>query len=121
MRLQVRTVELIPTAMVAGGDALARDANGRVVFVSGALPGERVRAKVVHEKKDFARAVVVEVLDPSPLRVEPPCAHVARGCGGCQWQHVAPEGQRAFKRDIVRDALQRIAKLPEAIAAEHVA
>jgi len=114
-------VELIPTAMVAGGDALARDANGRVVFVSGALPGERVRAKVVHEKKDFARAVVVEVLDPSPLRVEPPCAHVARGCGGCQWQHVAPEGQRAFKRDIVRDALQRIAKLPEAIAAEHVA
>lgn len=102
--------------MVAGGDALARDADGRVVFVSGALPGERVRAAIVQSKKDFARAKVVDVLEASVWRVDAPCLHVERGCGGCQWQHIAPEGQRAFKRDVVRDALRRIGKVPDDVA-----
>ncbi|MFN8037486.1 MAG: TRAM domain-containing protein [Acidimicrobiia bacterium] len=116
----VDTIELVPTAMVAGGDGIARDADGRVVFVAGALPGERVRARLRHAKRDYARATTIDVLEPSPWRAEPPCPFVARGCGGCGWQHVTPEGQRALKRDIVRDALRRIAKLDGAHAHEVV-
>lgn len=106
-------VELSPTAMAAGGAALARDADGRVVFVEGALPGERVRARLTDMRKDFARAVALEVLEPSPDRVAPPCPALARGCGGCTWQHVSPAGQSRLKADVVVDALRRIAKLAE--------
>ena len=104
---------LAPTAMAAGGAAIARDAGGRVVFVEGALPGERVRARLTDSKKDFARAVAVEILDASPDRVAPPCAALALGCGGCTWQHVSAAGQGRLKAGIVVDALRRIAKLAE--------
>ena len=104
---------LEPTAMAAGGAALARDAGGRVVFVEGALPGERVRARITDSRKDFARAVAVEILDASPDRVAPPCAALAAGCGGCTWQYVSVAGQSRLKVDIVTDALRRIAKLAE--------
>lgn len=109
----VEVVELSPTAMVAGGDALARDADGRVVFVAGALPGERVAAEVVERvrRKDFARARVLTVLEPAPGRVVPPCPHLARGCGGCTWQHADPALQRALKREVVADALRRLGRL----------
>ena len=99
------------TTVVAGGDGLGRDADGRVVFVAGALPGERVRASVTERRKDFARAVAVEVLEASPARVAEPCPFVAAGCGGCDWQHVTPEGQRRLKADVVADALRRQARV----------
>jgi len=99
--------------MAAGGAALARDADGRVVFVEGALPGERVRARITDARKDFARAVAVEITDPSPDRVAPPCPALAAGCGGCTWQHVSADAQARLKADIVVDALRRIAKLTE--------
>jgi 23S rRNA (uracil1939-C5)-methyltransferase len=104
---------LVPTAMVAGGDALARDPDGRVVFVTGALPGEQVRAQITEARRDFARAVVVEVLDDSPDRVAPPCPALAAGCGGCTWQHVSAEAQVRLKGDLVVDALSRIARLTD--------
>ena len=85
----VTELVLTPTAMAAGGDALARDGDGRVVFVAGALPGERVAARLTETRHDFARAVAVDVLDPSPDRVAPPCPTLAAGCGGCTWQHVS--------------------------------
>ena len=102
-----------PVAIAAGGAALARDEGGRVVFVEGALPGERVRARLTTAKKDFARAVAVEILEPSPDRVAPPCPTLAAGCGGCTWQHVSAAGQVRMKADIVVDALRRIAKLAD--------
>ena len=98
---------LVSGGMAAGGDALARADDGRVVFVAGALPGERVRARVVRAKKDFLRAEVVDVLDPSPDRVAPAGAEAR--CAGCTWQHVAPAAQPALKVGIVEDALRRIA------------
>jgi 23S rRNA (uracil1939-C5)-methyltransferase len=104
------------TAVVAGGDGLARDAEGRVTFVAGALPGERVRVAVHERKRDFARGAVVEVLVPSPDRAEPPCPGVTAGCGGCDWQHVAPDAQRRLKASIVADALRRQAKLDVEVA-----
>ena len=106
-------VELEPAAMAAGGSALARQADGRVVFVDGALPGEKVRARLTEVRRDFARAVTLEVLDPSPDRVAPPCRALAAGCGGCTWQHVAPGAQVRLKAEIVGDALRRIARLPD--------
>lgn len=101
------TVELVPSAMAAGGRALARQPSGRVVFVEGALPGERVRARLVAEKRDFAEAVTVEVLAPSPARVAPPCPALAEGCGGCTWQHVDAVHQVELKAAVVVDALRR--------------
>ncbi len=104
--------------MAAGGDGIAHAADGRVLFVDGGLPGERVRVAVHTTKKDFAKGVVDEVLDPSPHRVAPPCPALARGCGGCQWQHVDAQGQRTMKASIVADALRRTAKLPDAVVVD---
>lgn len=111
------TAEIQLTGVVAGGDALGREASGRVVFVRGGLPGELVRVRVVEQKKDFARADVVEVLTPSPHRVAMPCPHARAGCGGCGWMHASVGGQRDMKRAIVVDALRRTGGLPDAVVA----
>ena len=102
------TVELRPSAVATGGDAVARDEDGRVVFVTGALPGEAVTVELTEERKRFARGHVVEVLEPSPDRVAPPCRHVDRGCGGCSWQHVEVDAQRRLKVEIVADNLRKL-------------
>lgn len=107
-------VELTCTGFVAGGAGLARGDDGRIVFVRGALPGERVRVEITERRKDFVRAEVREVLVASPDRVAPSCPHVADGCGGCDWQHVAASAQPAHKAAIVADALRRLARIPDA-------
>jgi 23S rRNA (uracil1939-C5)-methyltransferase len=114
-------MELTVGAMVAGGAPLAHAPDGRVAFVEGALPGERVVATVTESRHDHLRARIVDVLDPSPDRVAPPCPQVAAGCGGCTWQHIAPGAQLALKRAIVTDALRRIARLAEPPPIETVA
>ena len=99
---------------MAGGEALARDADGRVVLVTGALPGERVTAELTEEHRSYAKARVVAVLEPSPDRLATvPCPHVGRGCGGCSWQHVGPAAQSRAKVELVTDALRRIGKLAD--------
>jgi 23S rRNA (uracil1939-C5)-methyltransferase len=109
-------VEIDVTAVVAGGDGLGRHADGRVVLVRGALPGERVTAVVTKAEKRLLRAEVDEVVVAAPARVAPPCPRVADGCGGCGWQHVAPDAQPALKAAIAADALRRIGRLePPAI------
>lgn len=107
-------VELRPDRFAAGGDTIARDQDGRVVFVAGALPGETVLARIVRTKRDWARAFAVDIIAASPDRVVPPCASRRAGCGGCGWQHLTHTAQRDAKRDIVADALRRIGGLPEA-------
>jgi 23S rRNA (uracil1939-C5)-methyltransferase len=111
----VTTVELRTTSMAVGGEAVARESSGRVVFVSGAAPGETVLARMVDERSSFARATVVEVLAPSPHRVEPPCPHVAEGCGGCDWQHLAIGAQRELRLETVRDVLARTGGIDEPV------
>lgn len=101
------------TGVAAGGDGLARDTDGRVVFVEGGLPGESVRARIIEAKKDHSRAAVTEVLRASADRVAPPCPAVARGCGGCGWLHVAAGAQGRLKREVVADALRRIAHMDD--------
>jgi 23S rRNA (uracil1939-C5)-methyltransferase len=107
-------VELVAERVAAGGDAIAREPSGRVVFVHGAMPGERVRARITGEQRDYARAVAVDVLEPSRSRRAPPCPAVADGCGGCTWQHVDPLAQVELKLVIVREALRRTGGLADA-------
>ncbi len=104
-------MQLIPDRLVAGGDAMARDAEGRVVFVEGALPGEVVEVEIDTSKKDFARAHLVEIVERSPLRDAPSCAHRRNGCGGCDWMHLRPDAQHVAKVDIVKESLRRIGRL----------
>jgi 23S rRNA (uracil1939-C5)-methyltransferase len=85
------------------GKSLAR-LDGYVVFVAGAVPGDRVRARVVKRKKSFAEARLLEVLEPSPLRTEPRCEYFGT-CGGCKWQHVRYDAQLEAKGQAVTDAL----------------
>lgn len=104
--------DLVAERLVAGGEALVRRADGRVGFVLGALPGERVRVEWVAERADYARGVVTAVLEASAQRVAPPCPHVAAGCGGCGWQHLAEAAQREAKRAIVVEAMVRTGRWP---------
>lgn len=84
--------------------------DGFTLFIQGALPGERVRVKVLKLKKKYGYAKLLEVLKPSPHRTEAPCPLFGR-CGGCQLQHVRYEEQLRLKRQIVIDNLERIGKL----------
>ena len=73
--------------LVAGGDGLARMDDGRVVFVPAVLPGESVEIALAAKASDFGRGEVVTIAETSSDRRQPPCPHVAQGCGGCDWQH----------------------------------
>lgn len=92
---------------VLGGDGLARH-EGMAVFVSGVLPGQRVRVRVGLVKARYARADLVEVLEQSPDYVSPDCPHFGF-CGGCDWLHMAPDRQLHWKRELVREALLHLA------------
>ena len=91
-----------------GGSCVARF-EGQVVFVRGALPGERVVVSITEAPGHgrFMRADTVEVLDSSPHRVTPPCRY-ANECGGCDWQYVALAEQRQLKAQVVREQLVRV-------------
>jgi 23S rRNA (uracil1939-C5)-methyltransferase len=107
-------LRLRPERFVAGGEALAHDPEGRIVFVRGGVPGDEVVATTVEDKGDWSRAVVTDVVTSGPDRVEPPCPRRREGCGGCDWQHVAVPAQLPAKLEIVRDAMRRTAHLPDA-------
>ncbi|MBA3463014.1 MAG: class I SAM-dependent RNA methyltransferase [Deltaproteobacteria bacterium] len=101
-------LELEINSLAAGGDGVARDANGRVTFIPRTAPGDRARVRTVQETKTFARAELVEVLAPGAARVDPPCRHFLAGCGGCQWLHVARADQLAAKQAIAAGALRKL-------------
>ncbi len=98
--------------LLYGGDALGRLPDGRAVFVPYAIPGERVRVRLTEQKKNFARGRLVEVLSPSPERIEPPCPNFA-ACGGCHYMHMAYAAQLRWKTAILRDQLVRIAGIAD--------
>ncbi len=109
---------LRPERFVAGGEALAKAADGRVVFVRGALPGELVSVEVTEAKRDWSRGHVVDVHEPSADRVIPPCRYRLAGCGGCDWQHVDVSAQLSAKAAILADAMRRTGGLNEALIME---
>ncbi len=110
----VGTTLLLDIGPVANGGVCVARHEGRVVFVRHTLPGERVRALVTEGATGdrYLRADAVEVLEPAPDRVTPPCPYAGPGgCGGCDWQHVDLEHQRSLKAAVVAEAFRRIAGL----------
>lgn len=101
--------------LAAGGDGVARH-EGQALFVPGGLPGDRVRVRLLPPRGRRAEGRLLEVLDPSPDRVAPPCPY-AGTCGGCPWLALDPAAQRRARADLVREALARIGRLevPDAL------
>ncbi len=107
-------IELTIDRLAHGGEGVARygdtpsgaDAGGYVVFVSGGVPGDRVRAVVVKRKRSYAHARTVEIITPSPERIAPTATHP-----GVAWQVIPYERQLQIKAEQVEDALRRIGKL----------
>ncbi|MGA2188567.1 MAG: 23S rRNA (uracil(1939)-C(5))-methyltransferase RlmD [Steroidobacteraceae bacterium] len=98
------------------GRGIAR-VDGKAVFVEGALPGERVRFRVLKRRRQLDEAALVDVLVASPDRVVPKCAHFGV-CGGCSLQHLAPAAQLAVKERQLLDNLERIGRVrPERVFA----
>lgn len=99
------------TDLGENGEGIGRH-EGMAVFVPGALPGERITARIRNQKKNYAHGRLVEILEPSPDRVAPPC-EIAGQCGGCQIQSMSYPAQLKWKASHVRACMDRIAKLPE--------
>src|SRR5690349_17858792 len=94
------------------GRGIAR-VGGKVTFIRGALPGERVRYRLYRHGKQADEGLLDAVEQPSPERVEPRCKHFGV-CGGCSVQHLSAAGQVAFKQKQLLDALERIGKVSPA-------
>ena len=103
-------LELEIETLVYGGRGLAR-LDGYVVFVDGALPGDRVRAEVSKSKKGYAEASTIEMLARSGERLEEVDLHDGEPCPGAPWQALDYESQLAFKQEQVEDALSRLGRL----------
>jgi 23S rRNA (uracil1939-C5)-methyltransferase len=109
---QASEYEITLDKLVYGGEAMGRLPDGRAVFVPFALPGETIRARLVEEKRGFARGELLEVVQPSPARISPRCKHFM-ACGGCHYQHIPYEMQVETKAEILRDQLARIGKIDD--------
>ena len=97
-------------SLAQGGRGVAR-ADGYVVFVSGALPGDTVRARLKKSKRGYGEASAVEILDPSPERIADRCRHDGEPCPGAPWQGLPYERQLAEKSRQVDEALRRLGGL----------
>lgn len=111
-------LELEVGPVAHGGHCVARY-EGQVVFVRHALPGELVHARVTEQNAKYLRADAVQVLTPSPHRIEPPCPYAGPGrCGGCDFQHANIVEQRRLKATVVSDTLRRIGGIERNVVME---
>ncbi len=102
-------VDLRVDDIVAGGEGIGR-VQGYAVFVPYGAPGDTLRVRIISTKPGYARGLVEAIVERGPGRSEPPCSLFGT-CGGCQLQHLAYPDQLAIKERLVREALERIAKL----------
>lgn len=96
-------------ALAFGGEGVGRS-EGKVVFVPWAVPGDRVKVRILSDHGKYERAEVLEILEPSPDRVEPPCPVFGR-CGGCQWQNMNYAAQLRWKQEILGETLRRVGRV----------
>ncbi len=99
---------------IYGGSFVGRAADRKAVFVPFVLPGERAKVFVTEDKKNYARATLVELLESSPERISARCMHF-EVCGGCHYQHLAYSSQLAVKRAIVADQFSRVGKFTNVV------
>ena len=92
-----------------GGHFIARN-EGQVIFIRDTAPGELVDIEITSKAKGFLRANVLNVIEPSPNRITPPCAYAGK-CGGCDFQHLNVAYQRQLKADVIKEQFSRIAKM----------
>lgn len=119
--LAMDSIELELGRPAAGGGFVARDHNGRVVFVRHGIEGERVSVRLTEEKPTFARADATDVLVASSSRIEPPCSMAGPGrCGGCDYQHIDLAAQREIKSTLLHEQLSRLAKIERDVVVEAV-
>jgi 23S rRNA (uracil1939-C5)-methyltransferase len=104
-------IELLIEKTAYEGKSLAY-IDGKVCFINNVIPGDRVRARISVRKKAFYEAKLLEILKPSPLRINPRCSHASL-CGGCSWQHAPYTYQLEFKREHVQDHMLRIGGLEQ--------
>lgn len=123
MSLQIGDiVEVLAERVAHGGHCVARH-EGRVLFVRHTLPGERIRARITEggEGDRFLRADAIEILDPAPGRVVPPCRYAGPGgCGGCDFQHASLTVQRRLKGEVVAEQFARLAHRDVEVPVEEV-
>ena len=109
--------QLAVEKLLPGGDALARVADGKPVFLSRAVPGDQVHVVQALDEGSYYRATEYRLIDESPLRVTPSCGHYHQ-CGGCDWMALAKPAQRLHKQELLKEALRRtggfeLEKLPD--------
>lgn len=119
MSIHPSTFEVWLEKLTYGGDAMGRLEDGRAIFIPFGLPGERVRVRLIEEKRGFARGELVEVLEASPSRITPRCIHFGV-CGGCHYQNLPYEEQLKAKADILRDQLTRIGRIENPLVQDTV-
>ena len=102
-------IEVSIERILPGGVGLAH-ADGKTLFVSLSAKGDRVVVRIEREQGNLLFGSVVEVLEPSPDRIEPPCPYFGR-CGGCDFQQMNYQAQLSAKADIIRDCFHRIARI----------
>lgn len=108
------------SSIAHGGHFVARH-EGRVIFVRHAITGENVKVRITEISKKFARGDAIEVIHASPHRIAPACRFARpNGCGGCDFQHVAPQAQRSYKAAIIKEQFKRLAKMDVDVEVEEV-
>lgn len=114
-----QTVRLRIASLAPGGEGLSKEF-GIPVFVNRVAPGDLVEVRLFDVRKQFAKGEVVALLEPSPLRADPPCP-LFKVCGGCQWQHMGYTHQLEAKTDIVKQALRHIGKIDDSLVEPTIA
>lgn len=106
--------EAVIESMTLEGKGVAH-IDGKTVFISGGIPGEKVIFNYTQRKNKFDEGQVIEVLEASAERVEPKCPHYGV-CGACSWQHINSDAQIAYKQQAMLDSIQRVGKVePEVV------
>ena len=107
-----KLVELEIKDLAFNGKAVANNEEGKVIFLNGGLPGEKVLAEIVRSKPRYDEAIVKEIITKSDLRIDPLCQHFDI-CGGCTWQDLVYHAQLEFKQKQVMDCIERIGGLED--------
>jgi len=105
----MRKVQVLIESVAFRGYGVAR-IHGKVVFVPYTVTGDKAWIEIIEEKKKYSIGRLIQIADPSPLRVNPPCPYFGT-CGGCQWQHIDYGFHGELKKTILREALERIGRI----------